>query len=762
MKRLKLIYALIFLALMLGSTLFLFRPGFWLYQDAFYWPKNADEIIYVNSSMWRTYLVYNFSYGFDMGIFTFARFIPQLLSFTFSALLRNTTISQIVFIYSGFILYFISFYLFSSIFFKSLETRILLSFLFTFNPLFFNILNQSYIQTFAGTPFLIYAIYQIFQPKNTKRYKYILLSILAVYLSTAYLRFIQIAFILFVYYFVYFLLFKRIKFSLSRALETLFFLILAFAPSIFVLSNTFLQRETLGSTNYAKAFKGYVPDTPVYGGINIWQAINVKVYDGLFYTIAGILSFSFLIFVFLKYQTKLTRFQVVNLCLIVLSIFTFALPIFLGEEGYFRLLRFLPFIQNTPYYALYIIIIPFILLIGSLTTRRILLLRIFTAIFVFVSCLPFFNFPNNPVLHKVRLEDIPSDYKKYLVNVSIEDFVEPSYYVPDDCWYGKWLQGKPFICFHNILKYKTIQENNPRILVGKQQEISLSLKSISDINLDNLRVTHGLKNIFVAKDLVDNPAYPDFINRRDASNAFFALDKFAKNSNLIRVEEPNFDLFYYKDKDKYDFFIYLARQLVYKQVSDLFDNSLDIYQAPAVVSKNLQVDLDQKAEISYKNSSINATKHYLKISNWDRQKPLSLQMNLLFGKAWTVRWIDRETYDARPCTSQIEYHEITKNYRCRYARSLLDFGDILYLNRPLLNPANHMEGNFLGNNWLIYPEDIPEEYRQDQDLYLVIISDKQIYLTYSILTTFSVIIFLLVLSFVQELDLFKKVTQTHA
>jgi hypothetical protein len=67
-----------------------------------------------------------------------------------------------------------------------------------------------------------------------------------------------------------------------------------------------------------------------------------------------------------------------------------------------------------------------------------------------------------------------------------------------------------------------------------------------------------------------------------------------------------------------------------------------------------------------------------------------------------------------------------------------------------------MKGNFVGNAWMIKPDDIPSQMKQESEIYAVIIYEKQIYYTIALIVSGFTFLMLFLLSLLDAYRKFQK------
>ena len=100
---------------------------------------------------------------------------------------------------------------------------------------------------------------------------------------------------------------------------------------------------------------------------NIFQTIGVPLYENRLWTVIGILFFLFIVYCIITYRDKRhSPILVLNFALVLLGVSFYGLANILGDEGYRKIITFVPFITNGPFFALFVLYIPLIILMGLL------------------------------------------------------------------------------------------------------------------------------------------------------------------------------------------------------------------------------------------------------------------------------------------------------------------------------------------------------------------------------------------------------------
>lgn len=733
---------LIFFLVLFISNLFLLKSGLWMHQDASYWYKTNEGALHAFYAQLLTFSNFDYYSGFDSGMLSFTKILTTGYSFLLFKLL-GSSLSQITFILSGYILSFVSFYLFSTLFIKENGRRYVLSLAYAFNPLAFSLQGFSII--LAGIPFYIYSIYK-FYGKNDGYLKYLLLNIFSLFIIIVYIRFIEIAAIVIIP-FLSFLFYRRTKIFLKkRSLLLLAVYVLAFLPSVFsFIAQRFENANT--AFYYGELFKQSVSRVNMFDTFNLLQSFDLVLYDHVFYTICGIFFFVFITLLIIKQNAiKKSALLTFLVALLLVGFSLYGLFNIGGSGLYHALLKFFPFVTNAPSWSLYICVIPLLLIVGlTLQNRKTLYVTVF--VYLIIAIFPLLNF-GDMKLQKFDMSRLPAPYKSYFLN-KFNGFPEATAYVPGICWRAEYMDvaSIPTQCINSGVLYRPISYDNPRFISG--EGFGLSEKISTANNLDNLRITSNLKNIIVARDIVvkKGPGGP-LTGVKDLQKIKETNISFENNQLLNKISNENFIHYSYKDKKDYDFLLY-SPQTVINSTNDFFSNSVDIEKRPVFVSKRLEVG--QSVNVSYKISPLNSTRVLIKIK-LTNEKPFALQFNQTFNNNWKLRWISQSEYKKEKCKSE-ESYKTTNNSRCQVNVSPLNLSDIKYLSYPAVSVTNHYIANMLNNMWYINPEQIQGKIEKSTEIYGVITYDKQIYFSWMILISLITVSVVVILVVVQEVTL---------
>ncbi|MEK7570700.1 MAG: hypothetical protein AAB553_00360 [Patescibacteria group bacterium] len=729
----------LFLILLVLSNIYLFKSGYWFAQDTSYWPKNDLESFTMISQQLHVFSNFGYYLGFDQGLFNFTR-IGVVGAITSLQHLVGFEGSQLIFTLSGYILTFFSFYLFSGIFFKNNNNRYLLSLLYTFNPLSYTL--QGYVFYNAAVPLFLYAYHQYFYVQKNVRVAFLLLSIFAAYIWVAYIRFVQSNFFVIFPYCLYFFFYYKRQFVAKKVVVFIVSYLLLFLPTIYSFASQLFEKSQTAFF-YGEVFRKFVPKDHMYNAFNIFQTIGVTLYEYPIWTIIGLGFFlAILRFLITLPKEKYSGLLVLNLGLVLFGCGLFGLANLLGDKGYSQAISLFPFITNQPIFALFVMYLPLITLIGLVTQERIRSLILFSSLFLTAAVFPFFNISATQ-FKNFDIATVPQPYQEYFIK-PYAGIAESTYYPLQPCWQATYMNqaGIIPICLNFGLRYPSATLGDPRLVAGEQYSLAQLLAK--ETKILNLRVTHNLKNIIVPRDA----AKEDEKEIAQKANA-----EFEKNPLLTRLSNENFAHYFFVDKDRYDFLLYSPLEIVQKDTSEsIVDNSLDAAQRPVVVSSDslFAKEQVQSVNVAYKISSMNPTKYYVHISA-DNQKPFMLQLNQVYGSSWKLKWVDKAYFDSKQCMTAWEVFPMTNNQRCQYDSKLFEIGDIELLAKPSLRDSLHSQSNFGNNSWLVKPEEVPISIRGQKDLYAVLIIEKQIYYTIAILLGIMTIVVLSFVAFAQEI-----------
>lgn len=746
---------ILFTAILIAANLYLLKPGFWFFQDAGYWPKTGPEAYIMLSEQLHSFTNSGYVIGFDQGLFGFTRIIVVLFITSLFYLFGHSG-SQIIFSLSGYILSFYSFYLFSSIFFKDKNKRFILCLLYTFNPLTYSLEGAVFYN--AISPLFIFSYHKYFYESKRIRISFLLVNIISSLIWVSYIRFLQSNFFVIIPYIIYLFFANDKKLSFKKTALFVVTYLLIFGPIILSFTRQIMERSQTAFF-YGSIFGKFMTKYKIFDTFNIFQSIGVKFYSGKIWSEIGIIFFIYFIYRLLKFpRDKKNIFYIVNLSIITFGITIFALGNVFGSNLYFILIKILPFIINEPYWAFYVILLPFITLLGILFEENNRSLQFYSLIFITIATLPLLNLSNFQ-LQKFKLSDIPKPYYINLI-APYNNIPESTYYIPSPCWRAQYMDSAktPTLCPNWGTHYSPMILSNPRLVSGIDYE--LSKMSFNKNAISNFRITHNLKYVIIPKDIKQGTTAGPEISKEDIDKTKAGLKEFDQNPEIAANKNGYFNIYYFKNKGMYDFSLYSPNTIIKSPLPDLAEKQIDIYDKPLFVNKENQL-LKEKyvdAKISYKLDKFDNTHYLLKISDFDPTSPFLIQFNQAYGHNWKLKFVDEKYFNEKVCMNSLETFSATHNERCIFNNNLIDFNIVRYLYMNNVPEKNHFIGNFIGNGWIINPENIPDKYKNKKELFAVIIYEKQMYFTISIIICISTFVLLLVLTLIQEINLLKKPT----
>lgn len=746
---------IIFILLLIITHLFMFKDGLWLYQDGAYWYKTEQEILSLLYSQFSYISNFRFYLGYDQGLASFTR----IFDYTYSYILFKTfggEISQIVFSLTTYIMSFTSFYFFSGIFFKDTKTRYILSLIYTFNPLLYSLRGTGTM--YPVVPLFIYSFYKYFFESKLIISNFLLLNLLSLLLWVSNIRLLQANLFVIIPLITYLCIKYREKIIFKKIFIYLSVIAAFLSPYLYSLFLHFADTEP-GIFNYGNVSKSMTKDS-IINAFNLFKTNNISLFDSNIYIVSGILVFCLFLFSIIRSFSKIkSNIYFINLLIFLFGMTFYGLGNLFGRDSYALLIKYLPFMTNAPFYAAYIYNVPMIIILGLTAKYYSKLLILYSVIFILFGALPFLNL-NDFKFQKMSLSEIPTSYYNYFID-PFYGFSEATFYYPDNCWRGKYLNllSKPTPCMYFGFRYPSIINANPRFISGSNFDINERL--MFSTKTDNLRVTHNLKNIILANDIVKEIEFGPLFGEKEIKKVKFAKNVFKKNKSLIINNNYNFTHYFYRDKGKYDFYIYSPKIVNFSDFDKLASSTLEINARPVVLDKKhikLTPSISQQdVRIEYKSSSIETGIKFLKIMPSNIDENFMVQFNQSFNSNWKFRFIDKSLYDGIKCINQVENFSITNNSRCLYEGNILQVSNIKYLFYPQIESNNHLKGNFVNNTWIV-DKSFKSESGVNRELYAVLILDKQVGFTLSIFL--SIFTFCLILLFL-TLSVFKRFIQKY-
>jgi len=628
------------------------------------------------------------------------------------------------------------------LFFKNKEFRFLSSLIYTFNPLFYSFRGQGMV--YAAIPLFVYSFYK-FYTKEKGWAKFLILNVFASFLWSGNVRFIQANLFLVIPYVVYLFYSQKLHLSIKKISVFFIFYFFVFLPMIFSFLIQFFQK-TPGIFYFGTVFNNFVVKGRFLDIFNLFQSSNVILYNSKFFLFSGIMFFIVIMFLLLKSLQKKSLWVFLNLALFVLGISFFKMGFIFGPFAYSLLIKIVPFLTNAPFYGLYIASIPLIFLIFEIAKVNKKAVYVGSLVYIVLALIPLLDL-NDFKLQKFQIDKIPVSY--------VKDFIDPyrgipeaTDYFPYSCWRAAYMQknNTPTQCFNIGMKYKPISSDDPRGNSGTGYY--LSKKLYENPNIDNLRVTHNLKNLVLANDIVEEKDAGPLYGTEDIKVLEQLKVFFNRNKNLSVVKNENFYRYFFKDKDRYDFLVYSPAEIILRdKVNSIFDNSLILSKKPVVLQKStISKDIQGKVKISYKISQFDRTRYYLKIENVKRDKPFLIHLAQTFKPGWELVLINKKEFDKIEC-GNFRTFSITNNSSCQFNASLIDLNSVLFLQKQKL--GEHLLGNYVGNTWVIEPKELGNNIGRGE-FYAVIFYKNQVYFILTILISCISLLLLIVYTLIQE------------
>lgn len=772
--------AFVFLAL-LGLSFLLFQDGLWIYLDNGFSIQTAFE---QGSDFTRNFTVFNnhTSYwGNDNSTHNSFRIVQTALLKFQRQLLSETSAQIIYFCLILFLVFFFANKLFRELGIKNYKIT---SILYTFNPLTVYLLSQSGYATAYLSPLLIGYAFQKILHLNILRWKYIILIAVGVNTSFAYPR-LTILYIVLMILFALFIFFNERRYFTKALLVKMTAVgVITILCNIFILNNFIFNylidsRYTSSALEYTERFsESYGPIfyknnsiKPFYEGF-IFQEVTPNFSSAWQKTdtfMIGSLSFVFfVVIVAFRNATKGRNHKLVwslGLYLVFIPIIVLAKYVS-GKIFILFTYSLFPALLNNTSWLYFLIFFFFVLLFGytleSADRKQWVKIMLYSLaiIYVFISMYPLVDYRANIQLKKIDLKKIPESVSNLFIK-PVSGFPEGTMYYPDGEVIFNWSDYPINIASYSY--YINLLSGNTRLTTRRQADLMEQMKS--EKILKNYRLLN-LKNIILFTGIQNNDHKLPFYKTTDLLQQIEPMREkiVAQLTDLsLRETNPYFTKYSFQGSENYDYFTYSPKQ-TFEKNSDVFSQeNILIENRPVLIEKmsfqkpeNIQYGpTSQDIRVSLKSSLLNATKHYVKFENVDTSKPFILQMNQTFGPSWKLKWVDEEYWNEKSCLTELKYYPITNNERCEYHSKLLEFEDVRLLGRQGVPERNHFEGNFIGNAWLVQPDDIPHQNRNSKTLYAVIIYEKQIYYMYSLLVSGLTFLVLILLAVRQEWRLWR-------
>ena len=744
-----------FIITLITLSFLIFQDGFWLYVDSAWYPTSLERykqhiIFSLNSFSNVTYFWYDSS----------ALLWTRLLQTSFKIL------PQSLYYFIFFLCSFFSAFYLLKIFFKN-NASFYWALFFTFNPVSIYLLQQvGYLYSYFSLNLVLLGIY--FYLKSWKFFS-LLLFALWVLLFPAYGRILWIygTFLLLLWLFYRKEIFSALKTKKIRSYILIgtalgvslpFFIsfiypYFSWEKEYFVWMTNFVSQaewwwKSLYRNNQSLPFiQAFYPQEIQQNFSGAWN--KTFIYKGF-----SILFFIWIIFSFLLIQIKQTgkKLWIYLFWVLLVSILIIAGWKFFSQELFHAIVyNYYPFIVNNTRWMFLLLVPIYAFILSYLYTKSIWkqknVIKISLIVYILIVIFPLIPISQNV---KTKLVNIAPNY--YNLLQTKDETLGSSIILPQTTLFLEW---NPYhIKLNNNVNYKNTFHNNSRSVTSKQISLWKNLNAFNETDL-NTHAIFNLKNILVFKNIINtsNKTFNWYSWEwlKEKSNKYL---EWLKDNNFYKLEKetPEYSVFWDKYNNSYEFFIYSPKTIIENiKPKSLSSTTLSILNRPILIdstafNKPDKVEWFELAEenrnirIDYKRSNKNSTKYYLKISNVDTTKDFLVQLNQTFWVNWKLKWINENDFKQHSCIENYQYFSITNNSFCyindHYYESLNDYK---YLKNKSVKEDNHFEGNFIWNSWLIETDDLREEDKWKNELYAIIIYEKQLWYIWSILITFSVL-----------------------
>ena len=765
-------YFLFFIFSFLALSFLIFQKWYWLYVDSAWWPMSFER--YEQLIQYSLNSFSNITYfGFDSSTVMSSRFLQTL----------TKILPMGVLYFSFFVFSFLSSYYLLKIKFSK-QASFYWALLFTFNPVSLYFLKQvGYLYSYFSLPLIILSVYYFFQTYKTK---YILWLALWVIFFISYTRLTWIYLLFFILLALYYHTFVINIFKTQKKNITLIWIIIILVSSPFLLSLIFPhfswdKQYFSWLWNYADSFDAYqktfykiVQNESFFNSFYIreivhdfadnWNKWNIFIISSLILILLNIFYF-----LYSSLKTRYTKFWLYLLLILLFIISIKAGAKFFPFEVYSVIsYKYFPFIANNTNW-LYLIYVPILVYIFAYnftycpkSVHNKLLMG--SCLYVLLSIFPLINFYNNTKVQLVNTDQMSENFDNTFQKSNT--YIQPTLYFPQSTLYIKW---NPYhIKLHNNNNYVELLHNDKRSVNRKQQDLRRNIYRWNMYNKENLAI-FNLKNIFVFKNIqnVKNGTFDWYRWEQFEEKSIEQYNELNESPHFYKRQDNNdFAQFRIKNDLNYDYFIYSPAEIVEKEINSLYKNKLEIenkivlidsksFHKPENIDSFSIPQKNKNIQIDYKKSQKNTTKYYLKISNLDKNFPFLIQLNQTFWMSWKLKWISESEYSSKKCIDDFIEYSITDNSVCNYQHSYLNIlNDYKYISKKEVKEMNHFEGNFVWNTWLVESDDLPQNLQENEPLYAVIIYEKQIYYTWTLIISWLTFLVLMLLSIIQEIKIY--------
>jgi hypothetical protein len=655
---------------------------------------------------------------------------------------------------------------------------------YTFNPVSLYLLNEAgFFFIYFSLPLIVYAFVQYFQAEKIN-YGHVLMFSIGITLLTSYAR---VSFIYFGIIALLVVLFhKEVWELLIRKKKKLAILtgatFLVLLPIFFSFTYPHLVGDSkyfAGISNYADAFiklGNYAyqnnADLNIFQGFILTELtsnFSAKVQRSLLFVLFSVGyilgAMIYAIYILRKKVVEKIHFKLVTgfLIIMVVNIFLKMLASFTSKDVFIKMTYvYLPFLANTTFWVMVGFIggfsglLAFIFFYSSKKEQKIILLL--TLVYILLSIWPLIAFHSNAKLKTISTNDVPPEYQIFSQGKS----QEAALFFPGKNLYFDW---SPYPLDISQGKYfKDIFSENVRLVNNKQAKLSAGFSGfLTNNSLSNVYFFNG-KNIFVFKGIRNDDQNFDYFAKKNylqLSQVYYARMK--KDENFLLAEDnAHFARFISKNASLADFSLYSPKTVLAIDPDEFFNqDTIDINRRAVIVDSaafrkpvDLQsVELNQNINISFRYSIDDTTRYVVKIENAAGSEPFLVQLNQTFGMSWRIKWVDKKYFESKRCLDGWQQFSLTNNASCLTDFSLFNWDDFRLLFAPSVSDKDHFEGNFVGNTWLVRRKDIPQDLRNEKELYAVIICEKQLYYALTIIIsglTLTILLFIITKQFVDK------------
>jgi len=749
---------MVFLAL----SFLIMTEGVWTYIDAVFLLKNKAYFLgYIEHA--QLFERGTSSFGYDSSFF-----VARLLSVEIADGLR------FIFGYDGgvvvlYLIFFgVNFWSMTKIlnYFFSKKVSFLGGMFFAFNPIALFFLNKTgFLFAYSSLPIIILSFIKYFFDKSAYKWIWIFNSVIGFYFIVSYPRITGIYGIFFLILGILFLK-DIVSIFKDKKKELLYYFIfhaVLFAPVFFPVLFYYLSE-----TNYSTNVSNYTEMSQQFSD-NLYNSIlKDNFFESYFLTeisdnfallfqrgiifkiISLVLMLSLISWALLILSNKVNKIYLMKkrdvlglamLGIIFLSITVVSLPRFVDADIFKKITYSLfPFIAgNTKWIYLALAVSSSYLISWVAFSQRkfFKLISVVVLVYCIISIWPLLNYANNPKLKTISFESIPEIYKKNFYDKN-SNRTRPAMFFPSDQVNNNlifsWSPYPVDVTFGD--PYKPVFSNNSRISSSSQSLFYNELRKMNN-SIYNAYV-FNLEDVFIFKDVKNDEVGYDFFPQKNyvqLSRDYYGRMKGEREYSL-KEEDEHLAHFVLNNFSQADFFIYSPKAVL--DISPeyfLKQDKIDIKRRMALVdtknSKQLinlkSKTVNQDVRLSAKYSAGNTTKYLIKLDNLKKNEPFLIQFNQTFGSSWKIKWVNREYFEKKKCLKSWENFPLSNNSLCLSQWSLLDWEDLKLLSAKEVSRNNHFQGNFFGNGWLVSSDDIPENLRNEKELYAVVIYEKQIY-----------------------------------